>query len=106
VSLRVLALVAASALVAGCSDSGTRSALAERGRQVYLAQCTACHHPSDPGKPGALGPPIRGTPRAVLEAKLLRGTYPEGYKPKRDSRVMAPMPALAPEIDALEAYLK
>jgi hypothetical protein len=56
--------------------------------------------------PGAVGPALRGTPRDVLEAKLLRGTYPDGYTPKRSSRIMQPMPALAPDVDALAAYLK
>ena len=71
----------------------------------YLAQCTACHHPSDPSLPGSVGPELKGTSRDVLEAKLLRGTYPDGYTPKRSSRVMQPMPGLASDIDALAEYL-
>jgi mono/diheme cytochrome c family protein len=97
---------AAGLLLTACSDGGSLSPAAQRGREVYLAQCVACHHPSDPAKPGALGPPIKGTPRPILEAKLLKGAYPPGYTPKRDSRVMQPMPALASEIDALAAYLE
>jgi mono/diheme cytochrome c family protein len=89
----------------GCSDTPALSQSAERGRQVYLEQCAACHHPSDPSKPGAVGPAISGTPRQVVEAKVLRGTYPEGYTPKRSTRVMTPMPALAPDIDALADFL-
>ena len=103
---RAFAVVAACLAATGCTDPAPRSASAERGRQVYVAQCTACHHPSDPAKPGALGPPIQGTPREVLEAKVLRGAYPPGYTPKRDSRVMPPMPALTPDIAALADYLK
>jgi mono/diheme cytochrome c family protein len=91
---------------AACSGGPPLGPAAEQGRQIYLAQCTACHHPSDPSLPGAVGPALRGTPRAVLEAKLLRGTYPDGYTPKRSSRIMQPMPALAPDVDALAAYLK
>ena len=32
---------------------------AERGRQIYLAQCTACHN-RDPERDGPLGPAIKG----------------------------------------------
>lgn len=104
--LRVAALLALAALGAGCSDTAPRSAAAERGRQVYVAQCGACHHPSDPARPGSIGPAIQRTPRAVLEAKVLHGTYPDGYTPLRTSRVMTPMPALEPEMDALAEYLE
>jgi mono/diheme cytochrome c family protein len=98
--------LAAGFLLTACSDAGSLSPAAQRGREVYLAQCGACHHPSDPAKAGALGPPIKGTARAVLEAKVLKGAYPPGYTPKRESRVMQPMPALAPDIEALSEFLK
>jgi mono/diheme cytochrome c family protein len=92
------------ALAAGCSESGL-SPSAERGRQVYLAQCTACHH-TDPGQPGAIGPPVKGASRELLEAKVIQGTYPPGYAPKRPTKVMAPMPQVAPELAALADYLR
>src|SRR5262245_39368159 len=101
------ALVIIAALLTGCSDSGTGlSPSAQRGRAIYQAQCSACHHPSNPALPGTLGPPVTGAPREVLEAKVVHGTYPAGYEPKRDSRVMPPLPALAPEIGPLFDYLK
>jgi mono/diheme cytochrome c family protein len=75
------------------------------GRQVYLAQCTACHGP-DPAVDGTLGPAVKGATRALLEARLLQGTYPPGYTPKRDTRVMQPMPGLAANVDDLAAYLR
>jgi mono/diheme cytochrome c family protein len=93
-------------LAGGCSEKPGLSPSAERGRQIYQSQCTACHHPSDPAKPGALGPEIAGTPRPVLEAKVVQGTYPPGYSPKRSSRIMQPMPALAGDVDALADYLQ
>ena len=100
-----LPLVALLALAAGgCSDSGL-SPSAERGRQVYLAQCTACHN-TDPGQPGAVGPPVKGSPRELLEAKVLNGSYPAGYTPKRPTKVMVPLPAVAPEIAALADFLR
>jgi len=76
-----------------------------RGRQVYLAQCIACHNP-DPAKPGPLAPLVKGASRDLLEARVVRGTYPPGYKPKRDSAVMQPMPHLAPSIPDLAAFLR
>ncbi|MGH7352997.1 MAG: c-type cytochrome [Candidatus Rokuibacteriota bacterium] len=97
-----LAIVAAAA---GCGESPPANPLAERGRQVYLSQCIACHSP-DPAQPGAVGPAVKGAARALLETKVLQGTYPPGYAPKRPTKVMSAQPGLAPEIGALAAYLK
>jgi mono/diheme cytochrome c family protein len=91
-------------MAAGCGEEAA-SPLAEQGRQVYLAQCTACHA-SDPAKPGPLGPPVKGSSRELLEAKVLRGAYPPGHTPKRPTAVMQAMPALAPATPALAEYLK
>ncbi|MDR7491969.1 MAG: cytochrome c [Armatimonadota bacterium] len=102
---RLLAAVLASGTaVAGCSVPGL-SPEAERGRQVYLAYCTACHA-TDPARDGPLGPAVRGASRDLLEARLLRGDYPPGYQPKRPSRVMQAMPQLAGSLDDLAAYLR
>ena len=102
---RVFVVIAAAAALAGCSGQGTLSPEAERGRQVYVAQCTACHS-SDPAQNGPLGPAVRGASRELLEARLLRGTYPSGYTPKRPSAVMQPMPHLAGSLDDLAAFLR
>lgn len=98
-------LLAAAALLSGCSDSGTPDPAAERGRQVFLAQCIACHN-VDPSRPGAVGPEVRGASRELLEAKIVRGTYPPGYTPKRTTRVMPVQPGLAPDIPDFAAFLK
>jgi len=94
----------AAALAGGCSQPSS-DPLAERGRQVYLAQCTQCHN-ADPAQDGAVGPAVKGASRELLEARILRGSYPPGYKPKRPTNVMPPQPAVASEIPALAAYLK
>lgn len=99
-----VAVAALVALVAGCGPDAGSSALADRGRRVYLAQCTACHAP-DPARPGPVGPAVKGASRELLEAKVLRGSYPPGYVPQRPTTIMPPQPALAPEIPALAAYL-
>jgi mono/diheme cytochrome c family protein len=99
-----------AALLAGggaaCSDSGRRplSPLAEEGRRVYQNVCIACHN-GDPTQDGAAGPAIAGSPRELVEARVLRGAYPPGYTPKRQSNAMPRFEYLAPQIDALAAYL-
>jgi mono/diheme cytochrome c family protein len=90
-------------LALGCSDTGPASPVA-RGEQVYRANCIVCHHP-DPRQDGSVGPAIAGAPRELLEARVLRAEYPPGYTPKKDSRLMPPLPHLAGDIDALAAYL-
>jgi hypothetical protein len=42
----------------------------------------------------------------VIESKVVRGTYPPGYTPKRPTTAMPPLPALAPEVPALAEFLK
>jgi mono/diheme cytochrome c family protein len=77
----------------------------KRGRQVYVGTCIACHN-MNPAMPGGVGPEIKGSPRVLLEAKLLRGEYPAGYKPKRETRLMPPQPQLEASIADLAAFLK
>lgn len=89
----------------GCGEQQALSPSAERGRQVYLAQCVTCHGP-DPAQAGPLGPAVKGSSKELLEAKIVSGTYPSGYTPKRSTRVMLPLPALAPDIPALADYLR
>ena len=102
---RAGALVIVAALAAGCSESRPLDPAAERGRLIYLANCIACHN-SDPAFPGAVGPEVRGSPRELLEVKIVRGTYPPGYAPKRPTKIMPPQPGLAPDIPDLAAFLK
>jgi mono/diheme cytochrome c family protein len=65
----VLALLALG-FAAGCSQGEKLSPEAERGRQVYQAQCIACHN-TNPAQPGALGPQVKGSSEALLRAKVL-----------------------------------
>jgi mono/diheme cytochrome c family protein len=104
---RPLARFAVVALALGLAACSTEklSPEAERGRQVYLSACIACHS-ADPSTPGPVGPEIKGSSQDLLEAKLLRGTYPPGYKPKRPTTVMPPQPQVTKDIPALSAYLK
>jgi len=100
----LLLLTAVALALLGC-EREKLGPEAERGRLVYNSQCTACHA-FDPSQPGAVGPEIKGSSRALLEAKVLQGIYPPGYRPKRPTRVMPPQPQLAADLPALAAYLK
>ena len=99
------AVIASAVALAGCSEGGSHSPAADRGRQVYLAQCIACHN-TDPAAAGPVGPPVRGAPQALLAAKVLKGTYPPGYAPKRATTLMPPQPGLESEIPNLAAVLE
>ncbi len=90
-------------LVGGCAENGTDGA--SLGKQVYLAECIACHNP-DPSRDGVLGPAIKGASQELLEAKVVSGIYPPGYAPKRASALMPPQPKLASKIPQLAAFLR
>ena len=98
--LVILALVAIlaeiSALAAG--DSA-------KGREIYMANCTVCHN-DDPSKVGGIGPAIKGSSRALIEARVLRVSYPRGYKPKRTTQIMPLYYQLKPYLADLAAFLK
>lgn len=112
VGRRVLAALGAAAVLVACSgESASQRPAASgegdpaRGREAYLAFCVSCHG-ADPAKAGPVGPPIQGASRELLEARVVQGTYPPGYTPKRDSGVMQPIPQAAPYVGDLTAYLR
>ena len=89
------------------SNSPTKTAQggdARRGRGIYLSSCVACHN-RDPSKDGATGPAITGASRELLEARVLRASYPPGYTPKRKSSLMQARPYLRSAIADLAAFL-
>lgn len=102
--MRLVVIAALGLAMAGCGEGPATNDAASRGQIAYLAQCTTCHA-SDPRQAGPAGPPLRGSSRELIEAKILHGTYPPGYAPKRDSAVMTPMPQLASAIADLAAFL-
>lgn len=105
--LLLLAVLAA----AGCgkkSEAPARTAGAgdpNRGRAVYMSNCAACHN-NDPARDGPIGPAIKGATRELLEARVLRGSYPPGYTPKRKTAVMPAQPDLKSAIPDLVAFLR
>jgi len=127
IQFAALALAGVLAVASGCADeanddpgstarSGPASSeapgettdsrvdLVARGERIYNVNCIACHH-RDPTQDGGLGPPIAGSSRELVEARVLRGEYPPGYTPRTDTRLMIPLPHLEPEIDALTSFL-
>jgi len=76
-----------------------------KGRQIWLGQCVACHNP-DPGKDGPIGPAVRGASKDLLEARVLHASYPPGYTPKRETKVMPARPDLVASISDLAAFLR
>jgi mono/diheme cytochrome c family protein len=96
------------AALSGCTkaaDTGAPSSpLADRGRSVYMNNCVACHN-ANPKIDGPIGPAVAGSSRELLALRVLELKYPDGYKPKRNTHVMAPLPQLKGDIDALEAFL-
>jgi len=108
-----VAVAFALAMCSGCTKKSsetpsvtemTAAQLAERGKSIYMSNCIACHN-VDPSKDGSVGPAIAGSSAELVEARVMKAAYPEGYKPKRDTRVMVALPHLQKEIPALGAYL-
>lgn len=60
----------------------------------------------DPRADGALGPAVAGASPELLEARVMRSEYPEGYTPRRETKVMVPMPHLQSKLPELAAYLE
>lgn len=79
-------------------------ALAQKGRAVYVSNCLACHN-ADPALDGSVGPAVKGSSLALIEAKVLTGTYPAGHAPKRATSMMQKFPQLKDQIPAIHAYL-
>lgn len=109
-------LTAVVGLLAGCRCSSSNptsasvsipteaSTLISRGKSVYAGNCIACHNPN-PKLSGTVGPEVYGSSMDLLEARLVKGVYPEGYKPKRPGAGMPVFPHLASDIPALHAFL-
>lgn len=101
-SLFVIVVTIAAFMVAGAAQAAGDAA---KGKAAYTTYCLACHGP-DPSVDGPAGPKIKGSAKGLLEIKMLKGAYPAGYKPARDTKIMPPMPHLAGEVDNLAAFLK
>jgi mono/diheme cytochrome c family protein len=75
------------------------------GEEIYGNVCATCHGGS-PKAEGTAGPAIAGSSLALVEAKVVRGEYPPGYTPKRNTRAMPPLPYLEDYVADIAAYLQ
>ena len=99
-----LVLIAIAAMAcAGEADESGDPAVA-RGKTIYRNICVVCHD-ADPNQASPLGPEIASASRELLEAKLLRGEYPAGYTPKRNTQQMPRFEYLEPNLDDITAFL-
>lgn len=80
------------------------SELALKGRNSFMANCTACHN-INPKLDGSVGPAIYGSSYELILARVTKAEYPQGYKPKRSSKLMPAMPHLEGDVKALDAFL-
>ncbi len=104
--IEAVALLAIPALALAPAACKTRPRTpAEQGRIVYMTNCVVCHN-ADPNLPGSQGPPIAGASRELIEDRVLYLKYPPGYKPKRTTHAMRPLPQLKDQIDNLAAFLE
>ena len=94
---------AVAMVIAACGKPRELSPV-DRGEVVYRTNCISCHN-RDPNVAGPLGPAIAGSPRSLIEARVLHGTYPPGYAPQRKSHTMHALPWLDGHVDDLTAYL-
>lgn len=95
---------AALELLSACNRKEPADPLAAKGAGVYYANCIACHH-RNPGVDGTLGPSVKGAGLDLLKARVLHGTYPPGYTPKRKTRAMPKLPLTEADVEALHAFL-
>jgi mono/diheme cytochrome c family protein len=95
--------VLAALVIAACQPAKVTPV--ERGRIIYMINCAVCHNP-DPNLAGTQGPPLAGSSRELIAARVLHLAYPPGYTPKRNTHLMRAITTLAPEIDNITAFLQ
>ena len=86
------------------SNEQPTESLLERGKKVFQKNCQSCHT-SNPTVGGPMCPPNAFSSEELLRLKVLEGKYPNGYKPKKATRMMPKFPQLKDEIEALHEYL-
>jgi mono/diheme cytochrome c family protein len=86
-------------LFTGCSVNADPS----KGKTLYVKNCISCH-----GNPlrGAMGPDLWGSSEELIRLRVRELKYPDGYKPKRKTKLMRPFPKLTDQdIKYLHEYL-
>lgn len=110
-ALRILGLLPAALLLAlvleavsACNRKEPANPVVAKGQARYGVYCGSCHS-IDPARDGTLGPAIKGSSLELLKARVIHGTYPPGYTPKRETRIMQRLPLTETDVEAIHAYL-
>ena len=84
------------------------SADAKKGWKAYRKHCALCHNanPHLDSNSTPKGPPIASSTKELLQMRIKANKYPQGYKPKRATADMYPLPQALPDVPYLFAYLK
>ncbi len=81
----------------------------DKGKKFYYSHCISCHH-KDPNLKGVIGPEITDVPFEVFSTKVLTGKYPEilplGYKAKRKTKLMRPLPNVKNDLKLLYSWIQ
>ncbi|EKO17499.1 MULTISPECIES: c-type cytochrome [Leptospira] len=94
-------------ILANCKEDENLSPeqkMISQGKGLYITNCSSCHN-QNPALDGAVGPAVRGSNFELLKARIVEGTYPSGYTPKRTSKVMNRLPLNDEQIRSIEAFL-
>lgn len=75
------------------------------GKRIYTLTCIKCHN-KDPHIKGSIAPDLFTTPREVFHTKVITGTYPDGYTPKRKTKVMPKFKHLTNDVDKIYDYIQ
>ena len=94
------------ALVSACGQDADpdQDPVVARGEKIYRNICVVCHN-ADPNLEGVQGPAIAHATLELLEYKVLRGEYPPGHKPVRETAQMPRFDYLEPNLGELAAFL-
>lgn len=77
---------------------------AQDGKALYQSKCIRCHN-ADPSKKGSIGPDIADASLELITVRTQKRGYPEGYTPKRKSKVMPIIKLKEAELKALHKYI-
>lgn len=100
----VSSLCACFVLSACQKPSSPEEALRARGEAVYRANCITCHN-VNPAQDGSVGPSLKGSPVELVRLRVTEQSYPAGYKPKRDTKIMPKVNVSEEDIKAIVAFL-
>lgn len=85
-------------------EEANLSPAAAEGKGIYMANCIACHN-VNPKLDGAVGPSVANSSYELLDFRM-KGEYPPGYVPKRQSQAMTRFSFTPEQLKALEEFLK